>query len=182
MSKLARAAVLYRQFAVSLHERTRNRHYPAGFPLVLEEQHIMQKTLSTLALAGLLSLAGSAALGQDNAAPPPPQQGQGYGHHGMNPEAQLQHLTKQLDLTAQQQSQIKPILEDRDTQMKQVWQDQSLAPQDRHAKVKALQEDSRSKIEAVLNDTQKQKYEAMLTKMQERHGQMQGGEAAPQQQ
>ena len=84
--------------------------------------------------------------------------GQGYGHHGMNPDAQLQHLTKQLDLTADQQAQIKPILESRDQQMKQLWQDQSLAPPDRHTKMKAIQEDSKGKIEAVLNDTQKQKY------------------------
>ena len=85
----------------------------------------------------------------------------------MNPEAQLQHLTKQLDLTADQQAQIKPILENRDQQVKQLWQDQSLAPPDRHAKMKAIQEDSKGKIEAVLNATQKQKYEAMQAKMQE---------------
>jgi len=92
----------------------------------------------------------------------------------MNPEAQLQHLTKHLDLTADQQAQIKPILESRDQQAKRLWQDQSLAQQDRHIKMKAIQEDSKAKIEAVLNDTQKQKYEAM----QERgHDHMQGGQA-----
>jgi protein CpxP len=131
----------------------------------------MRNTLCTLALAGLFSVAGGAALAQDNAAP---QQGQGYGHHGMNPDAQLQHLTKQLDLTADQQAQIKPILENRDQQMKQLWQDQSLAPADRHAKMKTIQEDSKGKIEAALNDTQKQKFEAMQARMHERQ---QGGEA-----
>jgi protein CpxP len=131
----------------------------------------MRNTLCTLALAGLLSVAGGAALAQDNAAP---QQGQGYGHHGMNPDAQLQHLTKQLDLSAEQQAQIKPILENRDQQMKQLWQDQSLAPADRHAKMKTIQEDSKGKIEAALNDTQKQKFEAMQARMHERQ---QGGEA-----
>ena len=125
----------------------------------------MRKTLCTLALTGLLSLAGSAALAQDNTTATPPQQGQGqwgHGPRGMNPEAQLQHLTKHLDLTADQQAQIKPILESRDQQAKQLWQDQSLAPAgSAHAKMKAIQEDSKAKIEAVLNDTQKQKYEAM---------------------
>src|SRR5271154_1673266 len=135
----------------------------------------MRKTVCTLALTGLLSLAGSAALAQDNVAPP--QQGQGqWGHgHGMNPEAQLQHLTKQLDLTADQQAQIKPILESRDQQTKQLWQDQSLAPEARHTKMKAIQEDSKAKIEAVLNDTQKQKYEAM---QEHAHEHMQGGPAS----
>jgi periplasmic protein CpxP/Spy len=130
----------------------------------------MRKILCTVALTGLLSLAGGAALAQDNAAPP---QGHGYGHRGMNPDAQLQHLTKQLDLSADQQAQIKPILENRDAQMKQLWQDQSLAPADRHAKMKTIQEDSRGKIEAVLNDTQKQKFDAMQARMHERQ---QGGE------
>jgi len=134
----------------------------------------MRNALCTFALASLLALGGSAALAQDNAAPP---QGHGYGHHGMNPEAQLQHLTKQLNLSADQQAQIKPILESRDQQAKQLWEDQSLAPQDKHAKMKAIQEDSKGKIEAVLNDTQKQKYEALQAKMQERmQGRTQGGE------
>jgi periplasmic protein CpxP/Spy len=147
---------------------------------VLEEQHIMRKLLCTVALTGLLSLAGGAAFAQDTATPQS-QQGPGQWGHGprsMNPEAQLQHLTKQLDLTADQQAQIKPILEGRDQQMKQLWQDQALAPQDRHAKMRSIQDDSKGKIEAVLNDTQKQKYEAMQAKMQEHaHERMQGGEA-----
>src|SRR5579883_2309933 len=138
----------------------------------------MQKTLYTLALAGLLSLAGSAALAQDNsAAPPPEQQTRGYGHR-MNPDAQLQHLTKQLDLTADQQAQIKPILESQQQQAMQLRQDQSLSQQDRRSKMMAIHQDTTSKIEAVLNDTQKQKYQAMQAKMQERmHERMQGGEA-----
>jgi len=135
----------------------------------------MRNTLCTLALASLLTVAGGAAVAQENTAAAP-QQGQGYGHRGMNPEAQLQHLTKQLDLTTEQQTQIKPILENRDAQMKQLWQDQSVSQQDRHAKMLALHQDSNSKIEAVLNDTQKQKFEQMQAKM---HQHMQGGGEAP---
>ncbi len=139
----------------------------------------MRNKLCTLALAGLLSVAGGAALAQDNAAPPAPQQGQGYGHRGMmNPDEQLKHLTRQLDLTADQQAQIKPLLESQQQQAMQLHQDQSLSQQDRHSKMMAIHTDTRSKIEAVLNDTQKQKYEAMQAKMQEHmHERMQGGEA-----
>ncbi len=144
----------------------------------------MRNKLCILALTGLLSLAGGVAFAQDNASPQEPQaQGQGqWGHGGrrMNPEAQLEHLTKQLDLSADQQAQIKPILESRDQQAKQLWQDQSLAPQDRHAKMKAIQEDSKTKIEAVLNDTQKQKYEAMQARMQERMQENRQGGQTPQ--
>jgi periplasmic protein CpxP/Spy len=146
---------------------------------------MIRKAIYSLALTGLLTLAGGAALAQDNAAPP--QQGQGdwgHGRRGMNADAQLKHLTKQLDLSAEQQGQIKPILESRDQQMKQLWQDQSIAQQDRFTKMKAIRDDSKAKIEAVLNDTQKQKYEAMQARMMEHGrgpGSGPGGEApAPQ--
>jgi hypothetical protein len=100
----------------------------------------------------------------------------------MNPDQQLEHLTKALNLTSDQQTQIKPILENQQQQMMQLHQDQSLSRDDKMAKAKSLHEDSTSKIEAVLNPDQKQKYEAMQQKMQERMQQkMQSGAgAAPQ--
>jgi Spy/CpxP family protein refolding chaperone len=142
----------------------------------------MRNKLCTLALAGLLSMAGGAAIAQDNATTAP-QQGQPYGHRGMNPDGQLQHLTKALDLTADQQAQLKPILENAHQQMMQVHEDQSLSQQDRRTKMQSLHEDTKSKIEAVLNDTQKQKFEAMQAKAQEHmHERMQGGQTPTPQQ
>jgi len=140
----------------------------------------MRNKFCTLALTSLLTLglAGSAAIAQDQSAPPPPQQGGGPGHRGMDPDAQLKHMTKALDLTSDQQAQIKPILQSQHDQMQSLREDQSLSREDRMAKMKSIHEDSQSKIEAVLNDTQKQKYEAMQQRM---HSRMQGGqEPAPQ--
>lgn len=137
----------------------------------------MRNHLCTLALAGLVSLGLSGtAFAQDNSAPPPQDQTSGmHGHHrGMDPDEQLKHMTKQLDLSADQQSQIKPILESRQQQMQQLWQDQSTSRDERHQKMQAIQQDSNEKIEAVLNDTQKQKYQSMQERMQQRrmrHGQ-----------
>ncbi|HTV04157.1 MAG TPA: hypothetical protein VME86_02230 [Acidobacteriaceae bacterium] len=130
----------------------------------------MYRKLSIYTLSGLLTLgiAAGAAFAQDNTAPPPQNAPMPmHGHHRMSPEQQLQHMTKQLDLTSDQQSQIKPILESRQQQMQALWQDQSLTQQDRHQKMRAIQQDSSSKIESVLNDTQKQKYEAMMAQMRE---------------
>jgi periplasmic protein CpxP/Spy len=144
----------------------------------------MRKAIYSLALTGLLSLgmAGSAALAQDNPAPAQ-QEGGGGGHHRMNPDAQLKHMTKELDLTPEQQTQIKPILESRDQQAQQLMQDQSLSRPDRHSKMTAIQTDSKAKIEAVLNDSQKQKFEAMQARMQEHaHDRTQGGQQEPQSQ
>lgn len=137
----------------------------------------MKKTLCSLVLAGLLTI-GVTAYAQDNSAQPPAsgpasgqEQGNGGGHRGMDPDQQLQHMTKALNLSADQQGQIKPILQSQHDQMMQLHQDQSLSREDRMAKAKSLMTDSHSKIEAVLNDQQKQKFEEMQQKMQARRGQ-----------
>ena len=43
----------------------------------------------------------------------------------MDPDRQLEHMTKELDLSADQQSQIKPVLVDRQQKMQAIFQDQS---------------------------------------------------------
>jgi Spy/CpxP family protein refolding chaperone len=128
----------------------------------------MRNKFCTLALTGLLTLgmAGSVAIAQDQPGPPP-QEG-GGGHRGMDPDAQLKHMTKALDLTADQQAQIKPILDSQHQQMMALRDDQSLSREDRMAKMKSIHEDSHTKIEAVLNDTQKQKFEEMQEHMRNR--------------
>lgn len=142
----------------------------------------MRNKFCTFALTGLLTvgMATSAALAQDDAAPPPQSENM-HGHRGMDPDIQLKHMTKELDLTADQQSQIKPMLESRQQQMQQLWQDQSMSREDRHSKMQTIQQDTSSKIEAVLNDTQKQKYESMETRNRERRMHRQQGDQAPSQ-
>jgi hypothetical protein len=90
----------------------------------------------------------------------------------MDPDRQLEHMTRALDLTADQQSQLKPLLVDRQQKMQALFQDQSISQDDRHAKARSIMTDSNGKIEAVLNDQQKQKFEAMQQRM--RHGGPQG--------
>lgn len=147
----------------------------------------MHNKFCTLALSGLLALgmAGTAAFAQDNSTPPPqdngaPPAGARMGHRGMNSDAQLKHMTKQLNLSADQQSQIKPLLDSRQQQMQALWQDQSLSQADRRAKAKAIQDDTNSKIEAALNDTQKQQFEAQQAQMKaHRRARGQGADQQP---
>ncbi len=103
----------------------------------------------------------------------------------MNPDRQLEHMTSELGLTADQQNQIRPLLVDRQQKMQALFQDQSIAQQDRRAQMQSIRQDSQSKIEAVLNDQQKQKFAAMQEHMGRggREGGPQGGPpegAAPQ--
>src|SRR5579875_1579086 len=152
----------------------------------------MRNQIFTLALGSLLALGTSTAVfAQDNAPTATPDQQQqgapGHMHRGMDPDRQLQHMTKQLDLTSDQQSQIRPLLLDRQQKMQALWQDQSLSRDDRRGRAQSIQQDTRSKIEAVLHDQQKQKFEAMQARMQEHRRGMHGqnnaadnGQAAPQ--
>jgi protein CpxP len=146
----------------------------------------MKNQLSRLALTSLLAagltLSSAAAFAQqDNAAPgaqtQPPANGQGqWGHKHMDPDQQVAHMAKRYSLTSDQQAQIKPILANRQQQMQALRQDTTLSREDKIAKIKSIRDDSSNKIQAVLNDTQKQKFAADQQRRQER---MQGHNAAP---
>lgn len=146
----------------------------------------MRNTLFALALGSMIAVSANAALyAQDSSAQPTTPQttsqqpGQFHRGHRMNPDRQLAHLTKTLDLTSDQQAQIKPILVDRQQQMQALFQDQTLSRQDKRAKAQAIRQDSQTKLEAALNDQQKQKFEEMRAKMQARREQRMGGQQAP---
>jgi hypothetical protein len=145
----------------------------------------MRNKFFAIALGGMLALGANAALNaQDQAQAPaqdqtaPQQQGQrghGRGRH-MNPDRQLAHLTKTLNLSSDQQNQIKPILVDRQQKMQALWQDQSLSRQDRRSKAVAVQQDTKTRLEAALNDQQKQQFEELQAKMQAHRQHRMGGE------
>jgi periplasmic protein CpxP/Spy len=133
----------------------------------------MRNKLLTLALGGVFALGTTAALAQDQAAPPP-----GHPTHAMrmDPEHQLADLTQKLNLTADQQTQIKPILVDRQQKLHALMQNQSLSQDDRRSQARSIMSDSNSRIEAVLNGDQKQKFEAMQQRRERRSGTTGSGE------
>jgi hypothetical protein len=140
----------------------------------------MRNKIFAIALGGMLALGANAALyAQDQAQTPGGQQqgqwGHGHGRGMMDSDRQLAHMTRALNLSADQQAQIKPILTERQQKMQALWQDQSLAREDRHSKAQAIQQDTRTRLEAALNDQQKQKFEEMQAKMQERRRERMNG-------
>jgi len=100
--------------------------------------------------------------------------GEGQGkHHGMpSVEQRVQHLTKALNLSEDQQAKVKSILEDQQKQMGSLKQDTSMSQQDRHAKFQQIHEASSQKIHDVLNDDQKAQFDQMLARHKEgmKHG------------
>ena len=123
----------------------------------------MRTFFSSVALGSLLAvgLSGNALLAQDQSAPratsaqAPAQR----PTHVPNPRHQAKKMAKQLGLTPDQVSKIEPILADRDQQVQGVRSDTTLAPNDRKAKMHGIRQESDTRIEAILNDTQKQQYE-----------------------
>jgi len=103
--------------------------------------------------------------------------GEGQGrHHGMpSVEEQVQHLTKKLSLSDDQQAKVKSILEDQFEQMMSLKQDTSMAPQDRRAKFRQIQQDTQQRIRGVLNDDQKAKFDQMQAQRKDHRG-MHGGQ------
>ena len=74
-------------------------------------------------------------------------------------------MTQALNLSPDQQSQIKPLLVERQQKLQALFQAQSGSPDDDRAKARAIVQDSNNKINAVLNDEQKQKFAAMQQRM-----------------
>jgi len=84
------------------------------------------------------------------------------GHHGMaSADDQLKHLDKELSLTADQKTQIKPILEDAQAQSKKLMEDDSISREDKWPKMREIHEASNTKIRALLTDAQQKKWDTM---------------------
>ncbi len=93
----------------------------------------------------------------------------GRHHGGMDVDQRLAHMTKKYNLTSDQQSQIRPILQDEQQQMMTMHSDSSMSRQDRMTKMQSMHQDQNQKIEAILNDTQKKQFEADQQKMEQKH-------------
>lgn len=81
----------------------------------------------------------------------------------------LKMLSDKLDLTAEQQEQIRPVLAHMQDEMQKVMNDQSLSREERHNQMKTIFEKANKDAAQYLSDEQKQKLEAM-EKEQHQHG------------
>jgi len=101
-----------------------------------------------------------------------------HGRHKMpSADQQLQHMTKVLNLTEDQQAKIKPILEDRQQKMSAVMQDSSLNRDDRRAKFREIGSSSHEQIRAILTPDQQKKMDEMRAKREARWEQKKAGSA-----
>lgn len=112
----------------------------------------MKPRLITLTAACAAMLAAiSTGLAQDPAPKPNGQDWHSRGHHKRgNP---LEHLTKALELTPEQQAKVQPILEQAKPQI-------MAARQEAMQKIKAIRDNTQSQIRPLLTPAQQQKLDA----------------------
>jgi protein CpxP len=128
-------------------------------------KHLLRIT-AALALAFGLAMCGNQLKAQSGS----PEKSHRGRRQQMSPDQQLERLSKALNLTDDQKQQIRPILQDRQEKMQGVRSDASLSREDRMNKMRSTFEETNSKIRAVLNDEQKQKFDQ---RQQRRREQMQ---------
>ena len=118
-----------------------------------------------------------AALAQQT---PPAQQSGEHKHGGhMGPgtgstDDMMKDLTAKLNLTADQQTKIKSIMDENHQQMRATMNDQSLSKEDKHAKMMSMHNSVHAKVREVLTDEQKPKFDAMVKDMESNMNGMHG--------
>ena len=95
-------------------------------------------------------------------------------HQERGPEARLDWLSQQLNLTDEQKEKLKPILADESRQMKAVRDDTSLTADQKHDKMKQIKASTRPQIEAILTPEQRQKFAQIREEGKERGAEKKG--------
>jgi len=131
----------------------------------------MKRLLVPAALA--FALAGGMAAAQTTTTPAP--DARKAFHHRHNPQKEAEHLSRALNLTPDQTAKLTPIFASRDEQVSALWQNQQLAPQDKHQQMHAIEKSTHEQLATVLTPDQLQQ----MKTMRHEHGRH-GAPGAPQ--
>ena len=144
------------------------------------------KLAASCALVGLCTLALHA---QTDAPPGPPPGGpHGQWRGGGGPERQLAMLTRRLNLTAEQQTGVKALLEQQATQVMALRtktpSEQATPPTPEaraaeHKQMDAIRDETDTKISALLNDDQKKTFSDMVAQRKAAMARREAGGDAP---
>jgi Spy/CpxP family protein refolding chaperone len=139
----------------------------------------------TVLLAVPLMAAGTrAAQYQGGGQGGPGGYGGGGGRRGpMSPDDRLKQMTKEFNLTSDQQTKIKPILVDSQKQMEDLRNNSNGDRQSMRGKMQQIQQDTNTKVRALLDEKQQAKFDKMEQeredRMQNRRGRGPGGPGGP---
>jgi periplasmic protein CpxP/Spy len=137
----------------------------------MSKQKLLATTLFSLVLA-ISPAAFTQDNGSDNQQAPPATQDQqnGHGHRHFDPEKRTEMLTKQLNLTSDQQPKVLEILKSEQSQMESLRSDSSLSQDDRRSKMMEIHKTSDDQIRALLDAKQQKKFDQMQARQQQWQG------------
>jgi Spy/CpxP family protein refolding chaperone len=84
-------------------------------------------------------------------------------------QAKLQELSTELNLTDDQKTQLKPVLQDEFKQLKAVHDDASMSPEQKKAKAAEIHDGAKSQMGSILTPEQQKKLAAMKDKAKADH-------------
>ncbi len=132
----------------------------------------MKRILLSAALAGTMIAAGLPTFAQtateSQSATSATQQSQGkhWRHHGNR----MARMAKKLNLSQDQQNQLKPIFESQHQQAKAIKSDTSLTPDQKKEKFQALRQDTMAKMNNILTPEQQQQWQQMRARHEHKGG------------
>ena len=141
---------------------------------------MLKRCLFVVILSALVAAASVSVFSQDpqsndqQSAPAGGQPEHGPGRHHLDPAKRTEMLTKQLNLTSDQQPKVLEILKSEQSQMESLRSDSS--QDDRRSKMMDLRKASNDQIRALLDSKQQKKWDEMQSR-HERQGHHQGGQA-----
>jgi protein CpxP len=137
----------------------------------------MRRILLPAAL--VLALSGSLAFAQQPQTAPAATDAQApmaAPHHAPNPQHEVKHLAKALNLTPDQVAKLEPILADRDQKLEAIRSNGQLTQEDARMQMKALHKSTEQQIASVLTPDQIQQ----MKSMHHEHGHGAPNQAQPQ--
>jgi periplasmic protein CpxP/Spy len=133
-------------------------------------------TLLALTLAGVSMLTMSAVAQNDNnnndqqTAP-----AERHGGRHFDPAKRTEMLTKQLNLTSDQQAKVLDIFKTEQSQMEGLRSDSSLSQEDRHSKMMEIHKTTNDQVRGLLDPDQQKKFDTMQSQHQQ-WGHHEGGQ------
>jgi periplasmic protein CpxP/Spy len=133
-----------------------------------EETSNMKRLFITAALAGTMIAAGIPVVAQtatDSQNTTTQAQNEGHHHH----RNRLAYMSKQLNLTQEQQSQLKPIFQKQHQAAKAMKEDTSLTQDQKKAKFKSLRQETMAQVNPILTPEQQQQWAQLREQAKARH-------------
>jgi Spy/CpxP family protein refolding chaperone len=129
---------------------------------VSKEFYRMKKAMICALLTVAMACCGIALYAQTQDSGQPMSQGMGGQRRPpMTTDARLQHMTQMLNLTSDQQTKIRPILDNESTQMQSLREATSMPREEKMAKMKSIREATNSQITPILTSEQQEKWQQM---------------------